>query len=235
MSRWLSVVIPALNEAESLPKTLDALAGDWPGGPPEIIVVDGGSTDGTREIARRLGAAVLRSPAGRARQMNAGARAATGRFLYFLHADTTPPPNLPLHLRAAAQKDVPACFSIRFDRQNESAWLRLFARLSRLNTDAFRFGDQSLFVSRARFEAVGGFREDHTLLEGHELVKRLGRQAGNFLVMDASVTTSARRYLRHGVLFTQLTYVLIFGLYRLGVRQNSLLRIYRGAFPDQGT
>jgi hypothetical protein len=165
--------------------------------------------------------------------MNAGAAIATGRWLYFLHADTLPPPNLPLHLRAAAQKGFPACFSVRFTQQLNSRWLRIFSRLSRLDVDAFRFGDQSLFLHQEQFKAVGGFQENLPLLEGHDMVIRLRKAIGNFNVMDAAVTTSSRRYFTYGVLFTQMIYVLIFTGHRLGVAPSRLLSIYRWAFPNQ--
>jgi hypothetical protein len=163
--------------------------------------------------------------------MNAGAAIAVGSWLYFLHADTVTPSNLPLHLRAAAQKGLPACFFVRFDQQSESRWLRLFSRLSRFNIDAFRFGDQSLLLSREQFKAVGGYREDLELLEGHDMVVRLRKETGSFNIIDQAVITSSRRYFAYGVVFTQLIFVLIFTGYRLGVAHSSLLRIYRWAFP----
>jgi hypothetical protein len=163
--------------------------------------------------------------------MNAGAAIATGSWLYFLHADTVPPSNLPLHLRAAAQKGLPACFFVRFDRQAESRWLRLFSRLSKFNIDAFRFGDQSLFLSQEQFKAVNGFLEHLQLLEGHDIVVRLRKEIGSFNVMNQAVTTSSRRYFAYGIVFTQLIFVFIFSGHRLGVAQSTLLRIYRWAFP----
>lgn len=215
----------------TLPTTLKELNGEWPGGKPQIIVVDGGSTDGTVKFAQKWGATVISSAPGRARQMNAGAAISTGSWLFFLHADTVPPSNLPLHLRAAAQKGLPACFFVRFDRQIENRWLRLFSRMSKFNIDAFRFGDQALFLSQEQFKAVGGFLEHLHLLEGHDIVVRLRKKTGNFNVMDQAVTTSSRRYFTYGVVFTQFIFFLIFSGHRLGVTQTTLLRFYRWAFP----
>lgn len=226
MNSWCSIIIPTLNEAEYLPTTLGAL----PKNGFELIVADGGSTDGTQAIARSFGAKVVTSPAGRARQLNAGAGAATGNWFYFLHADTLPPKNLSSHLRAAAQNDLPCCFAIRFDRENESRWLRLYGRMSQFSVSIFRFGDQSLFVSRDHFFDGGGYRENYLLMEGHELARRVGRGAGGFQVLNDSVTTSSRRYLQHGVVFTQLVFVLIVVLYYAGVPQWRLLRIHSRAF-----
>lgn len=198
-----------------------------------MIVVDGGSTDATVAIAKRYGARVISSPPGRARQLNAGAAIANGGYFYFLHADTLPPEDWSTLLRRFSDGGGAACFSLRFDRQGESRWLRLFARLSRWNFDAFRFGDQSLFVGRQDFKAVGGYREDHVLLEGQNLVARLRKAGVGFEVLPADVTTSARRYLAHGVVFTQLVFVMILGLYKLGASQGRLVKIYKWAFSER--
>lgn len=226
MNSWCSIIIPTLNEAENLPITLSALPTDGF----ELIIVDGGSTDGTQDIARSFGAKVISSAAGRARQLNAGARAATGAWLYFLHADTLAPQNLSSHLRAAAQIGLPCCFAIRFDRENESRLLQLYGYMSRFSVSTFRFGDQSLFISREDFFGSGGYCEDHLLMEGHELAQRATKIAGGFRVLDGSVVTSSRRYLQYGVVFTQLVFVLIVALYYAGVSQRRLVRIYSRAF-----
>lgn len=228
---WCSVIIPTLNEANNLAAAIASLGDDWPEGTLEIIVADGGSTDHTLEVARAQDAKIVEVPAGRARQLNAGAALARGQFLYFLHADTLAPPQLSLHLRAAAQKGFPACCSLRFDQQACSYWLKLFSALSCWDIDAFRFGDQSLFVRHADFKLVRGYREDHHLLEGQDLVRRLRRATGGLTIMGAAVTTSARRYREHGVVFTQLAFVTIYGLYRLGLPQWLLVAVYRRAFP----
>lgn len=228
---WCSVIIPTLNEEKNLASAIASLRGEWKEGELEIIVVDGGSTDHTLEVARSQDARIVEVPAGRARQLNAGAKVASGEYLYFLHADTLAPPQLPLHLRAAARKGFPACCPLRFDQQADSLWLRLFSTLSRWNVDAFRFGDQSLFVHRTDFKLVNGYRENHLLLEGHDLVRRLRRATGGLTIMAGAVTTSARRYRGHGVVFTQLVFMTIYTLYRLGVPQWMLVAVYRRAFP----
>ena len=221
----VSVIIPTLNEAAGLPRTLRSL----PDEVDEVIVADGGSTDGTRRLARAWGAEVVRSPRGRARQLNAGAARASGTVLYFLHADTLAPPRLGRYADACVRTGVPACFRLCFGDHGGNPWLRLFAYLSRYGTDLFRFGDQSLLVLATEFRAVGGYREDHALLEGHDLVRRLRKRRG-FRVHPERVVTSARRYHRHGVLFTQAVFVLIVVLYYLGAGQRSLGRLYRYAF-----
>ena len=196
-------------------------------------MVDGGSSDGTIEIARQFGARVIESSPGRARQLNAGALAASGAVFYYLHADTLPPANWWSEINRIENKQWAACCSIRFDRQEESYWLRLFSRLSRWDVDAFRFGDQSLFILREHFFAVGGYQEGHVLLEGHDIVRRLRSAGVRIKVLPATVTTSARRYFVYGVVFTQLMFVIIYGLYRLGAPQVTLVGIYRWAFPNR--
>lgn len=197
----------------------------------EIIVADGGSTDGTLATVPDLPRfKTVRSTRGRAPQMNAGAAVSTGKYFWFLHADTLPPTDWPVHLQNAARLGLPASFSLAFDGPDDSAALRFFARGSRLNHWSVRFGDQSLFLSRRQFARSGGFRTDHRLMEGHEMVRRLTRQNGGFHLLPAAVTTSARRYRRHGVVATQGIFTVIFFLYYAGVGQQQLERIYRRLF-----
>ena len=186
-------------------------------------MVDGGSTDGTREIARSLGARVIHCTRGRARQMNEGASQARGQSLYFLHADTLPPVDWLEQLRAHGP--LPCCFRLRFAGQEGMSLLRLYAAFTRFDVQAFRFGDQSLWVRREEFFAVGGF-PNWQLLEDNELVRRLRRRYG-FIVLDDHVTTSPRKYLRYGFVRTQATYVLLYTLYRLGASQARLSGVYR--------
>jgi len=232
LSPWCSIIIPTLNEEERLAVCLDALARDLPADLIEVIVADGGSRDKTLEVAKAWGAITVLCTCGRARQMNAGARMARGHFLWFLHADTLPPPHWLAQLRVGASSGLPACFSLRFDQGEKSWWLRFFAWGSRQKVNAFRFGDQSLFVAASEFRVMGGYREDHLLMEGHEMILRLSRALGDILLLPASVTTSARRYLRYGVVRTQLVFLLIFCLYYLGVAQPRLRRLYEWAFPN---
>ena len=186
-------------------------------------MVDGGSTDGTQDIARTSGVRLVCCTRGRARQMSEGARQARGESLYFLHADTLPPVDW-LH-RLRRHGPLPCCFRLRFAGQERILLLRLYAFFTRYDLPAFRFGDQSLWVLREDFRAVGGF-PDWQLLEDNELVRRLRRHRG-FRVLDGYVTTSPRKYLRYGLVRTQATYVLLYTLYRLGAGQAYLSGVYR--------
>ncbi|WP_198661673.1 TIGR04283 family arsenosugar biosynthesis glycosyltransferase [Lewinella sp. IMCC34183] len=221
------MIIPTWNEAATLATTLRHLtATAVPDADLELIVADGGSSDETRDIARRCGAKVIPCTRGRAPQMNAGARAARGEFLYFLHADTLPPADWYARLTADPH-GLPACFRLRFGGQERLPWLRVYSYFTRFDIDAFRFGDQSLWVRRADFRAVGGYPDDWQLLEDNYLVRRLRRHRGGFRIVAASVTTSPRKYLRHGFVYTQLVYTLLYTLYRLGAGQPRLARLYR--------
>ncbi|MEM9261528.1 MAG: TIGR04283 family arsenosugar biosynthesis glycosyltransferase [Bacteroidota bacterium] len=233
-SPWCSIIIPTLNEETALKACLEILMDQVAVGGLEVIIVDGGSQDATLAVAAAYGLQPLAGTRGRAQQLNAGAREAKGEFLWLLHADTIPPINWLQQLQiAAANGQYPACFQLRFDRQDESPWLRLFARASHCSTPAFRFGDQSLFLTKAQFLQVGGYHEELQLMEGHDIVRRLYRRNSHFTVLPVTITTSARRYFRYGVLYTQAVFVLIYSGFYLGIPQKKLAAFYARAFPKE--
>ena len=223
----VSIIIPTYNEAAGIEKLLVWLQQqtiDEAG--LEMLVADGGSTDDTRALARRQGAQVLRCPRkGRAAQLNHAARLARGELLYFLHADSFPPPGFLAELRqAAAQGFGSGCFRLAFDHPH---WfLRFSAWCTRLPLRLVRFGDQSLFVRRGLFAQVEGFREDLHLMEDQDLVVRLQARA-RFRLLPRAVTTSARKYLVNGVFRLQGIFTGLAVLYWLGMPQPWLLRLYR--------
>jgi rSAM/selenodomain-associated transferase 2 len=223
----ISIIIPTFNEADSITSLLSYLHRAAAGEPaPEILVVDGGSTDATVALARQAGATVLSAPhKGRAAQLNHGARHAWGELLYFLHADSYPPAGFLAHLRqASAQGYAAGCYRLAFDHRH---WfLRFSAWCTRLPLTVVRFGDQSLFVRRDLFVRLGGYREDLLMMEDQEIVRRL-RAHGAFRVVPHAVTTSARKYLANGVFRLQGIFTLIMLLYKLGVSQRRLVQLYR--------
>jgi rSAM/selenodomain-associated transferase 2 len=223
----VSVIIPTYNEEDTVGPLLHYLhTHAEPDLLQEIMVVDGGSTDRTLEMAAAAGARVLVSQKkGRAAQMNTGANAAKGEVVYFLHADTYPPPGFCRDIaRAIRRQFYCGGYRLRFDYAH---WfLRLNAWFTRFNVSLFRFGDQSLFVKKELFAQVNGFREDLVVLEDQEIIFRL-RRLSRFKIFRRSVVTSARKYRENGVYRTQLTFYLIYFLYQLGFSQQMLVRIYR--------
>lgn len=193
----LSIVLPVLNEAAGIVAVLQALAPLRAGGV-EVIVVDGGSTDRSVELAGPLADHVLAAPRGRASQMNAGAAAACGGVLLFLHADTRLPEGVEQLVAHAV--DGGRRWG-RFDVyvEGRSAWLPLVAAMMNLRSrlTGIATGDQAMFVTRAAFAAVGGFA-DIPLMEDIDLSRRL-RQGSRPACLAARVTTSGRRWEAQGV------------------------------------
>lgn len=226
----LSIIVPTLNEADGIEALLLALAPLRARGV-EVIVVDGGSEDGTALLALPHADRVLSSPRGRARQMNVGAAAARGETLLFLHADTRLPPDADrLVCAALAGGHVWGRFDVVI--AGEHALLPLIAwfmnRRSRLSGIAT--GDQAIFVRRAAFAACGGFppiplMEDIALARA---LKRLRRPA----CLRARVRTSGRRWERHGVLRTVLLMWRLRLAYFFGADPRRLARQYGYATQD---
>lgn len=224
----ISVIIPVYNEEDNIATTIDKVREYGTGQIHEIIVVDGGSCDKTVERAKSLGIEVLKSPKkGRAAQMNFGAVHAEGDILYFLHADSLPPEDFTSQIQSAIRQGFEAgCFQLTFDRNH--ILLNFYAWCTRFDINAFRFGDQSLFITRKAFKRVGNFREDHIVMEDNEMVRRI-KQHYSFKILDDSVITSARKYEQVGVLKLQMIFTLIFMLYHFGVEQSKLIRILEKA------
>ncbi len=222
----ISVVIPTLDEAARIGWGLAELARME--GIAEVVVVDGGSADATASIARSFaGVQVLRAPRGRARQMNAGAAAATGDVLLFLHADVALPRDAPRHVREAlAAKDVVAgAFRTWTVADRGRTLLAPLLHLADLRSRYTRlpYGDQALFVRADVFRRLGGFAHV-PLMEDLELSRRL-RRAGRLRTVRASVRVSGRRFLARPVYYTFLVNVFPL-LYRLGVPPARLARLY---------
>lgn len=224
----LSVIIPTYNEEDFIADTIRTVQRNSNEHLYEIIVVDGGSSDNTIPKAKETGAGVAVSPQKRrAAQMNFGAELADGNILYFLHADTTPPPNFDQQInRAASSGFKSGCFRLSFDADHPL--LDFYAWCTQFNVDAFRFGDQSLYIKKDLFTQIKGFRENHILMEDNEIIRRIKKRS-SFLIMDDSVETSSRAYLQIGVVKLQFIFALIFLLYFCGVEQETLGHIKKNA------
>lgn len=221
----LSVIIPTLNESATIG---DAVRHVREAGVKEVIVVDGGSSDGGAEIARAAGAMVVEAPRGRGPQQNVGARRATGEALLFLHADTRLPRDFPRRAMETLNLPGVSAGAFRFKVDDPSPALRLVERGVALRCRLLQmpFGDQAIFVGAETFRRAGGF-PDAPILEDYELIRRL-QKLGRIAIADGDAVTSARRWKRLGVFRATFTNQLCLLAYRLHVAPERIAR-WRGA------
>lgn len=221
----ISVIIPTLNEAGRLGGLLSGLAAQ--AGGHQIIVADGGSTDGTVGIARRFGVELAPPAGGRGAQLCSGARLARGEILLFLHADTLfPADGLALIGRVLAQTPeiVGGNFRVLFDGQRPfSRWLtRFYAWLRRRG---LYYGDSAIFLRRAVFDEIGGLRPI-ALMEDYDLARRLEKSGPTLCIEQSPVITSSRRFEGRRAPAIVFGWLKIHALYHLGVSPERLARIY---------
>ena len=227
----LSIIIPVLNEREQLPSLLAGLQARL--ADTEIIIVDGGSTDGTCEwLQQQAGMKIITSERGRGRQQNAGAALATGELLLFLHGDCLPPANPDdlIQQVLANQRNVGGAFLIRF-AESQPASLALIAKGINARTILTKTatGDQGIFVRRENFQAVGGFAA-WPLFEDVDFVTKL-KQQGKFVIVREAITISGRRYIANGPWHTTfLMYALRIG-YWLGIHPTRLYQWFADVRP----
>ncbi len=209
----ISIVIPILNEAETISKLLQHLTThSSKENIADIIIVDGGSLDGSQDIVKSftfsdhtygsnetnpLSIRLEHSKKGRARQMNVGAKASSGNILYFLHADSFPPKHFDQLIIDEIEKGNHAgCFKMKFD--DDHWWLRLAGWLTQFRWRACRGGDQSQFITKSLFESLGKFNESFIIYEDNDLINKL-YAIDKFVVIQEWLTTSARRYENNGI------------------------------------
>lgn len=226
----VSVIIPALNEEEAIAAAIRSARAAGAG---EVIVADGGSADGTVEAARPHADRVISSPAGRGRQMNAGAGASGGEILLFLHADTTLPEGSLAAVRRALSREevVGGAFRVRLGVSAGAPLarriaLRITGEMIGLRSRLFRSytGDQAIFLRREAFVRVGGYPEI-PLMEDVELSRRMTR-AGKTVLLPCRLTTSARRWEEHGTARTILRMWRLRIAYRLGMPPERCAELY---------
>ena len=220
----LSIVIPTLNEAAGIQQNIQRA---WELRPHEIIVSDGLSDDGTGDLARSSGATVVTSERGRGRQLNAGARAATGDVLLFLHADCWLEPSSAEQIETALRDDavIGGAFRQRIDHDRKIfRWLEWSNGL-RVRWKHLPFGDQGIFVRRSAFEVAGGFAEVR-LMEDVLLMREFRRRRWRLELLPGPIHVDPRRWLKHGVVRQTLrNWMLLTGL-RLGVSPDRLAEYY---------
>lgn len=219
----LSVIIPVFNEEQTIGATLDALARVR--GRVEVIAVDGGSDDGTVHVLRERGIHVINSARGRGAQLHAGAGAARGAVLWFLHADTIPAPDAAERI-TEAMKDASVAggnFSVLFGGESRAArfmtWL--YPQLRKLG---LAYGDSGIFVRRAAYRLIGGFKP-FPIFEDLDFVRGLKR-AGRMAHLPSVVVTSSRRFEGGSFTLTFARWSILQALYWLGVHPDRLGRIY---------
>jgi rSAM/selenodomain-associated transferase 2 len=224
----LSVIIPTLDAATTLPATLAALEPARDGGLlGEVLVVDGGSADATVQIAADWGARVLVAPRGRGSQLSAGGAATAGDWLLFLHADTRLAPGWAAAARAFMARpgsgERAAVFHLALDDADPRA--RRIERLANWRGRALGlpYGDQGLLIARAFYRNLGGYRP-LPLMEDVDLARRIGRR--RIVLLEAEAMTSAARYRRDGWWLRPLRNLALLGLYYLGAPTGWLKRLY---------
>lgn len=254
----ISIIIPALNEEASIGKLLEHLTNNSSSkNISEIIVVDGGSLDKTKNIVQafsnfpqndtveafnyidntsseantnprtpsRTTITLLNSEKGRAKQMNIGAKPATGDILYFLHADSFPPTNFDEHIIHEVEKGNNAgCFRMQFDSKHW--WLRLASWLTKFSWRACRGGDQSQFITKTLFNTIGGFDESYIIYEDNILINELYARK-EFVVINKKIKTSARMYRKHGVWKLQYFFWSIYVKKWFGANPDELYAYYK--------
>jgi rSAM/selenodomain-associated transferase 2 len=215
----LDVVIPTLNAARSLARTLESLRGE------RVTVCDGGSRDDTMTIARQAGAIVMVTEPGRGRQLVDGALAGSAPWLLFLHADTTLSKGWATTARQfmALPAAKAGYFRLRFASADPRA--RRLERLVawRCRTFGLPYGDQGLLIERGFYRRIGGFRA-LPLMEDVDFVRRIGRR--NLVALDADAVTSAERYERDGWLARPIRNLSCLALYFAGLSPGVIRRLY---------
>ena len=223
----ISIIIPTLNEESSISRLLKYLViNSDEQHIADIIVVDGGSEDKTVDLVETFEDVVLlHGEKGRAKQMNYGAKHAKGEVLYFLHADSFPPKHFDRYILNEVQRANRAgCFRMSFNSNHW--WLRLAGWLTQFQWRACRGGDQSQFITATLFHELGGYDENYVIYEDNALISRL-YAIDEFVVIQKTLTTSARCYDKHGVCRLQYHFWTIHLKHSLGASAEELHRYYQ--------
>lgn len=227
----ISVVIPTLNAQESLASSFNCLIpAAIEGVVSEVIVADGGSSDATERIAEAAGAAFVRCSVGRGRQLRAGAQAARGRWILFLHADTVlqhgweqEAARFIREVELGERPDSAAAFSFALDDRGFKPRCLEAMVAARCALLRMPYGDQGLLISRNLYESIGGFRE-LPLMEDVDLARRLGRR--RIVMLQSAALTSARRYKASGYFARMARNSLCLTLFYFNAPLRYIVRLY---------
>ncbi|MCB0688842.1 MAG: TIGR04283 family arsenosugar biosynthesis glycosyltransferase [Saprospiraceae bacterium] len=222
----LSIIIPTLNEEHNIVRLLKHLSRAPKIHEAEIIICDGQSEDQTREVVGHWKVKVVNCERGRAKQMNAGVERASSGILYFVHADTLPPLSFMEDIQQALDGGYDlGSYRFRFD--SDKKLLKINNYFTRFNKMWTRGGDQSLFIRKDTFQALGGYQEEYVIMEEYDLLQRAKTAALNFKIMPKDIVVSARKYDENGYLKVQFANLVVFNMFRLGCRPQRILNMYR--------
>ena len=220
----ISIVIPVVNEIELIRQSIERA---WSAGADEVIVVDGGSTDGTLAEAASCHCQLVESPSGRAVQMNHGAKHSTGDILVFLHADNWLAADACSQIKNAIDSSGSEFGAFRQRVNHDSIvyrWLEMGNEM-RVKWQGLIYGDQAFFISRDKFDLVGGFPQID-LMEDFQISRTL-RKHGRPLMLEGPTIVSPRRWVRGGLVRQTIRNWMVCGAYRIGVSPSRLSQFYR--------
>jgi len=221
----ISIIIPVYNEEKSIHAFMKSLKEIQ--GSPEVIFVDGGSTDNTFDIVKEEFFIVKSPKKGRGCQMNYGSTLAKGQVLLFLHSDSTLPADALKYVREALKKSRAGCFRIRFDSKSILMKICAFMSDSRVKIRNIAFGDQGIFITKEYFTEIGGYPEI-SIMEDYSLSMNIKKDGCKIVLADAEILTSERRFLKHGRLKTMARMQILQHMYRRGESAERIEKIYNG-------
>jgi rSAM/selenodomain-associated transferase 2 len=222
----LSVIIPTLNEGNTIAATVRYMLANGGSDVLEVLVIDARSDDDTVTQASGAGATVLQSPVrSRAAQMNYGAKSASGEVLYFVHADTLPPASFAQDIQAhlAAGYDM-GCYRYKFD--SPSFLLKINAFFNRFPFLWCQGGDKTFFIQKEKFFALGGYDEYYTIMEEYDFLRR-AMPIYRMCTIPKYAIVSARKYVKNSWLQVQLANAKVFGMFKRGETPEKMREVYR--------